>query len=306
MAMQPMCKYCGKPVWGRYITALNAVWHPEHFLCAACHLPIDGSSFSVHEGQPYHSACFVERVLPRCVYCNAPLSGTFLVDAWGNKFCARHEQEYPTCEFCSRLIPPAQQEHSAGKLNSVRCPVCRVRAIETSEQARAAFAGVKRWVGSQGLTFNNLPLSLRLCDRDFLAKYGRALSQPHMLGVTLSTTQSMNGRERRTDIDGVAVLQDLPTPLFEGVVTHELGHVWLIVQAIKGLPTWAEEGFCELLAYRYHMQLNTPESRYHAENIANNPDPVYGEGFRGVRAIADRLGFQHLLETLRATKKMPV
>jgi LIM domain/Protein DA1 len=305
MVAQPVCNYCGKPVGGRYVTALNAVWHPEHFLCAACHLPIDTPSFTIYEGKPYHSTCYIERVLPRCVYCNAPLTEAYLVDHWGNKFCKKHQQEYPTCEFCGRLIPPAQQEHSAGKPNSVRCPICRARAIETSEQARSLFAAVKRWVGSQGLTYNNLPLSLRLCDRNFLAQFAHTRSQPHMLGVTMSTTHTLNGRETRTDIDGVAVLQGLPTPLFEGIVIHELGHVWLIAHTIYELPQWAEEGFCELLTYRYYTQLNTPESLYHAGSIENNPDPVYGEGFRRVRAIADRVGFPRLVETLNTTKRLP-
>ncbi|HLX57434.1 MAG TPA: protein DA1 [Ktedonobacteraceae bacterium] len=102
-----------------------------------------------------------------------------------------------------------------------------------------------------------------------------------------------------------SLLQGLPTPLFEGIVTHELGHVWLAVHAINGLPQRDEEGFCELLAYRYYTQLNTPESLYHASSIEKNPNPVYGEGFRRVRAIAERVGFQQMLETLKATKRLP-
>ena len=115
----------------------------------------------------------------------------------------------------------------------------------------------------------------------------------------------LNGRETHTNVDGVAVLEGLPTPLFDGVVAHELGHVWLIVHGIKGLPQWAEEGFCELLTYRYYKQMNTPESRYRTESMEKNPDPVYGEGFRRVRAIADRVEFSHLLNTLQTSGRLP-
>ncbi len=337
MTARLICKQCGKPVHGGYVTALGAVWHPEHFVCAACNLPFDGASFNVHENKPYHSACYLEQVaprcaacgkpltgryvqsdgkpyhancyrnfvVPRCVYCNEPLMEEYGVDHWGAKFCKKHRKEYPACDFCGRLIPPAQQERSSGKLNSTRCPVCRSRAIETTEQARAAYAGVKHWVGSQGLSFNNLPISLQLCDRAYLAKHGRANGQPHMLGITTSTTHMLNGRETHTNVDGVAVLEGLPTPLFDGVVAHELGHVWLIVHGIKGLPQWAEEGFCELLTYRYYMQMNTPESRYRTESMEKNPDPVYGEGFRRVRAISDRVEFSHLLNTLQTSGRLP-
>ncbi len=369
MTAQLICKQCGKPVLGAYVNALGAVWHPEHFVCAACNLPFDSASFNVHENKPYHHACYLEHVaprcaacgkpltghyvqsggksyhddcyrnvvvprcaacgkpltdryvqsdgksyhddcyrnfvVPRCVYCNEPLMGEYGVDHWGAKFCKKHRQEYPACEFCGRLIPPAQQERHSEKLHSTRCPVCRSRAIETTEQAGVAYAGVKRWVGKQGLTYNNFSLSLQLCNRDYLAKHGRANGQPHMLGVTMSTIHTLNGRETHTDVDGVAVLAGLPTPLFDGVVTHELGHVWLIAHGIKGLPQWAEEGFCELLTYRYYTQLNTPDSRYHSESMEKNPDPIYGEGFRRVRAIADRVGFSNLLNTLQTSGRLP-
>jgi len=109
----------------------------------------------------------------------------------------------------------------------------------------------------------------------------------------------------RAEVNGIAVLQGLPAVLFQGVTAHELGHVWLIVHGIQGLPSWAEEGFCEYLSYRYYYDLNTPESRYHAVSIENNADPVYGEGFRRVRALADALGFPRFLEILRTTKRLP-
>jgi hypothetical protein len=81
--------------------------------------------------------------------------------------------------------------------------------------------------------------------------------------------------------------------------------VWLIVHDIKSLPLWAEEGFCDLLAHRYYTHLNTDESRYHAKGIETNPNPIYGDGFRRVRAIADAMGFQRFVEALQRTKRLP-
>ena len=115
---------------------------------------------------------------------------------------------------------------------------------------------------------NNLPISLELCDSAKLARY---LSEhtliSHSLGATMSTTYLQNGQAVHTEVRGVAVLHGLPSTLFQGVTIHELGHVWLIVQGISNLPAWAEEGFCELLSYRYYTQANTPESRYRASAI---------------------------------------
>src|SRR6266849_3748367 len=68
MAARLICKQCGKAVQRGYVNALGAVWHPEHFVCAACGLPIDSTSFNVHENKPYHPACYIEQVALRCVW----------------------------------------------------------------------------------------------------------------------------------------------------------------------------------------------------------------------------------------------
>lgn len=305
MSSQPICKQCGQPIWGEYLSAPGATWHPAHFLCAACHRPIDTASFNIHEGRAYHPACYLQQAAPRCAYCNAPLTGEYLVDAWGTKFCKRHKNEYLTCSFCGRLIPPEQQERGVQNIDSVRCPICRASAIETILQAQPIFARLKQWVSSQRLTYNNLPLTLELCNRARLAQYMHTRGEPHALGVTMSTAHTLNGQDLRTEVNGIAILHGLPSTLFQGVTIHELGHVWLIAHGIKGLPTWAEEGFCDLLSYRYYIQLDTPESCYHAASIERNPHPIYGDGFRRVRTIADRVGFERLVETLLRAKQLP-
>jgi hypothetical protein len=86
---------------------------------------------------------------------------------------------------------------------------------------------------------------------------------------------------------------------------HELGHVWLIVHDIRGLPIRDEEGFCELLAHRYYQHLDTPDARYHASSIEKNPNPVYGDGFRHIHALAEKYSFSRLLTNLVAEKRFP-
>jgi hypothetical protein len=167
------------------------------------------------------------------------------------------------------------------------------------------FAQVKQWASSQGLVYNNLPLSLELCDRARLAVLLQERNQVHSLGATVSSTYTQNGRVMRAEVGGVAVLRGLPATLFQGVTVHELGHVWLIVHGIENLPSWAEEGFCELLSYRFYTAMNTPESRHQALTTEQNTDPVYGDGFRRVRARADALGFSRFLDSLRTTKRLP-
>lgn len=331
------CKYCGQAVLGEYVTALGETWHPEHFLCAACGKPLRGGKFQVVQGKPYHpecyltyqaprcsycgaaiaesyieyegkyyhSRCYYDHVVPRCVYCHKSLLGRYLVDAWGNKFHTQHQQEYPSCSFCGRLIPPQQQMPGWQFNENQRCPVCRSTAIESAEQAQPLFSQLKSWIGQQGFRFNQLPLRLELCDRSRLEYLLQGRSTVHPLGVTLSSTQMQNGRVLSSRVEGVAVLQGMPATLFAGVVLHELGHVWLTVHRIESLPLWAEEGFCQLLSYRYYVSLDTPEARYRAASIERETDATYGEGFRRMRALAERLGFERLVERLLVAKALP-
>ena len=301
---QSLCKACGKPIWGNALIALNAAWHPEHFICAACQRPINGTSFNVHEGKPYHPTCLVQSVLPRCIFCGKPLVGEFLADQWGNRYCKEHQGEYPACEYCGRLVPPTMRE-SSGQHDAVRCPLCRKSAIETIEDAQPIFSQLKQWISNQGLRYNNLPISLELCGRATLSHYLQEMHDHHTLGVTLSTTYMENGRIVQNKVEKIAVLRGLPSFLFEGVVVHELGHAWLIVHGIQGLPEWAEEGFCELLAYRYYGAQGTDVARYRIESMLRNPDPIYGEGFRRMRTLAKNIGFAQFLEQLRVTKRLP-
>lgn len=333
---RPFCKGCGQSINGYYITALGAAWHPEHFVCAACHQPLDRTQFNVLEGEPYHSECYHERVDPRCAYCHKPITGQYythegapyhvecyrdhvvprcaycgkplmseyLVDHWGTKYCKEHQSQYPTCAFCGRLVPPQQQDQGAQSGERVRCPVCRASAVESLPQARALFQDLMRQLDAKGLRYNNVPLQIDLVDRARLAQLMNGRSGVDALGVTTNSTHMLNRQIVRTEVNGIAVLRGLPSTLFRGVCVHELGHAWLTLLGIQGLPSWAEEGFCELLSYRFYYELNTGESRQHAEGIEKNPDPVYGEGFRRVRAMADRVGFQRFLETLRTTKRM--
>jgi len=298
----PICKRCGQPISGRYLTVLGATWHPEHFLCAACGLPITETRFQLHEQAPYHLACYEREIAPHCVYCGRPLIGEYLIDQWGQKYCKEHEGQYPHCSFCGRLVPSGEREPVTQR---VRCAVCRSTAIETAEAAKPIFRELIQWVGSQGLRYNNLHLSLELCGSEKLASYLQSHSQSHSLGATMSTTYMQDGRVLRSEVRGVAVLLGLPETLFRGVTIHELGHVWLVVQGLYQLPPRSEEGFCELLSYRYYQQLNTPESLYHSGAIEHNSDRIYGDGFRYVNKLAEKYGFPRLLEVLQTTKKLP-
>lgn len=51
--LKKVCAACRKPIVGRSMSALNRVWHPEHFVCAHCNEPFGESNFWEKDNLPY-------------------------------------------------------------------------------------------------------------------------------------------------------------------------------------------------------------------------------------------------------------
>lgn len=307
MSTQVLCKGCGEPIGAAYITALGAPWHREHFRCVGCGRPINGDKFCERNGAPYHTQCHLRLVAPRCDLCGKPFTNQYLVDHWGTKFCPEHKYRYPSCCFCGRLVPANRQLRLSNGCEGVRCLVCRSSAVESVAKAQPIFDRMIEWANNQGLTYKGLRLHIELGNQSELARGQGGDGNIHTLGATEFKTYALFGLlSLGTQVDAVTVVCGMPAALFEAVVAHELGHVWLAIHGLDGFPSWAVEGFCEVLAHRRLTQIATAESRYYAMIIEKSTDPVYGDGFRRVRSVAGTVGFHRLVETLRTTRRLPM
>jgi hypothetical protein len=242
-----------------------------------------------------HEAC--ARVsLPRCAVCAAPLEGTYLVDAWGEGYCPAHASRLPACPFCAGLM--TRGGAPAGD-PTPRCERCLAAAVSTAPEARVGFDRAREWLRRQGLATSGVDLQFRLVDRQEL----RSGPQP-IDGLCFGRTKAARGPARPPAIT-VMIARGLPRTVYAGTCVHELGHVWLRQRGIDTLPAWDEEGFCELLSWRYFAALGTREGRYHCRGIEESAHPVYGEGFRRVRALCQQYSFPHLVNDLARHKRLP-
>lgn len=297
----PRCRGCGQPIRGDFVTALEAPWHRACFVCVACHRPITGS-FHVRDGQPLHPTCFAERYNPRCGYCRTPLMGRYLVDGWGTPFCPEHREQYAECRFCGRLVPEVARTRRAGRRQE-RCSACALTAVEGAAHGQRVLGPVIDWLAGQGVRLRQRDFPLRvLASAEFAQSPGY---RPNRLGFTQSTHYQRNGRVVRAEVLYVAVLAGMPQALFEAVGAHEVGHVWLAQHGIVGLTERDAEGFCELLAHRYLTAQGGAEHAFYARRIAENDDPVYGDGFRALDKVAQRVGLPALAGNLRSKKRLP-
>ena len=279
-----ICRGCQQLVAGRYLTALDAVWHPEHFVCGACSHPIDTGGFIAVDGVPYHPDCHATRFAPRCCFCSKPMAGSFSEDAWGRQFCAHHADEFPRCALCGRL---ADGKRLASRIAAAgqECAVCLETAVHELSRAQDSLRVVIAWAARLGMAVPVVPLGL--CDRSTLVETSGE-ADPHRLGCTsIRKTVSSLG-SIQTEILSINVLLDLPYVLFGSVLAHEIGHAWLHLSGVDGLGPVHEEGFCQFLAHLWLGQGSSPEHRFHARQIEQSEDSVYGAGFQVVTPADSR------------------
>ncbi|MGC8794147.1 MAG: protein DA1 [Bryobacteraceae bacterium] len=164
------------------------------------------------------------------------------------------------------------------------------QAVERVAEARALFEPVSRWARELGMRFYGMPIQVRLrpARQAEAGKLGRTIQQRLWSGRKLL----------RNRIYGIEISRGLSPLRFQGVVAHELGHVWLAVHRIR-LPLVLEEGFCELLAHRFYTDLGGQEARRYAQEIETNPDPIYGGGFRYVQRVLGPAGPERVLRERR-------
>jgi hypothetical protein len=270
MGNDQRCEACGKPVGRAWVTAEGKVWHPEHFTCSLCRQPL------------------TER------YSRS--------DLWPDwRICGRHGSLIP-CDCCGRAFPGAHNDPAVLD----RCEICLRAAVERDSDARDRFHRSVGWLKKQGLEGDGkAALKLHLVDARWLHANHAGAAGGQTLGVAQSRYVDYGNGRRDYTHEGIAVLRGLPDPQFEGVVIHELGHAWLTIRGVHGLPQRDEEGFCQMLAHRFYRRSPHPAAAGYAVGIEQSPDPIYGDGFRAVHHLVEQVGFDRVIRSLADEGRFP-
>ena len=95
----------------------------------------------------------------------------------------------------------------------------------------------------------------------------------------------------------VYILDGMSPCLFKETLAHECGHVWLNDRNSRLNRSGIQEveGFCNLLAYKVLLFEFSEESKTTRQNMLDNPDPIYGDGFRMMKQRADMEGWSNFL-----------
>ena len=300
-----ICLHCSKVLPNIWIDYKGGKYHESCYRlhiqphCAACYKAIK-SQFTEQGGKKYHLDCYRNHVLPKCVICIRPLDDIYLIDSWGNQFHERHDTRTPICFSCGRVISKVTSNGGC-RLKDGRfiCSICGQTSVSTVNQVRKARDSALRILSSIGIRDFPREVGIRLVDRLELNRLTKGMSlhtRGEMRGLTKSLETLENNRRVSTK-HTIFLLKELPALELQGILAHELMHIWLFEKNAK-LNHRDTEGFCNLGNYLVYSRNPSSMASYLLKNLETDADPVYGEGFRLQQRKLDELGWPRFLTAI--------
>ena len=241
-----------------------------------------------------------------CSICNNTLSGRYYVDAWDNKICESHfNKDAVHCTSCSAFTR-SENVLTDGR---VLCKTCFGSAIKKGD----SFENLKKFVVSSlfNAGFNDLrmeDITFEIVTTQKMAEIRNEPVNVQFKGYTYSTVTTsttagiLSGiKSSQTFIHKIYILTHLNKEEFAATLAHEILHAWLTQNGIK-MSKKLEEGFCNIGCYVIYTYLPGAIAKMYLKSLHENPDPIYGDGFREMFGHFKRLGWQEQIKNVREKK----
>lgn len=199
----------------------------------------------------------------RCDYCSQYLSGTYLINFWGDKFHENHDKVGAHCKSCTSLIMPNSGSYIMEDGSKI-CSHCLPEAILDIIQMERCIKAVFQFYKMGDIYFQEDLIEFKLVLDNQLPK------------KVLGEYTYLDGRYT------IKILKGLSKTIFCGVLTHELMHVYLKMLNINILLP-EEEGLCEVARYFALKTIGGQLSNAYLHAMEKSEDPIYGYGFKLIR-----------------------
>ncbi len=306
------CAVCGKPIRGQYVKSDGksfcgqACYEKTLPRCSVCG-KVCRTVYRSPAGKVFCSELCFESTMPGCGLCGLKLKGKyFLLETpdGPRRYCGECAA-LPRC-FACRLPARGGTVLPDGR---VSCPACARTALTDPGEMAALFEDTR--VKTSKLLGGPTPCRLHflVADRPMReAKNGGRTDSPpgtEELGLYAYEKKSQQllrgdrviGERVTGERCAVYILDRLPPGRFVETAAHEVAHDWMRHNAPGVRDELLREGFAEYVA----SQVNLAEGRSGLNRrMEQNPDPVYGAGYRAVRDAVKELGFERVLENLRS------
>ncbi len=233
----------------------------------------------------------VDDLTPKnCAVCGKMVVGHCRVDKWGQLF--HNECEFMPCLNCGRATS-LNDTHLP--YNRHVCSHCIDKVVRKDAHIQWVYDRVQEIFGHNFLSLpGRIPVEIVSPDQMLKLHNSRDTSRIPS-GLTRSGGAGFFGAKMHHK---VYMLDYQHKVVFGGVLAHELLHVWQNEHHTVLPPNYCE-GFCNLGTYLFYGYLDNELSRVHMEQMMNNPDPIYGDGFREVKQIFETEGGKNLENTIK-------
>ncbi|MFC5287072.1 protein DA1 [Actinokineospora guangxiensis] len=214
----------------------------------------------------------------------------------GEATCASHPV-VSRCALCARPGPGMGASGWSGWGIGSRCPRCSAGAIETQHDARARIPVVRAAMADIGIALTRR-VRVTLADPAKLSRTPNA--PPGVLGLT----HQLGGPSGFATV-AIEIASGLTPTHFGATLAHEIGHAWLAERTADVISPLLEEGVCEVFAGAWLKRRPDPLAASLRDAMAANPDPVYGAGYRAVRAAVAAKGIRAVLHSVTRSGSLP-
>lgn len=216
----------------------------------------------------------------RCVVCGNVIIGSYYEDEMGNKVCFQHKDKAVYCLSCGCICSKEKATY-IGQRQYI-CESCSSHSPQDSD-IQGISTYVRKVLSDAGIV--DIPaFNLHRVELDVLQK---------MTGEPCEGLARYNGVQC-----DIYILNCLSRTCYASVLAHEMLHLWQYKNKISARKDICE-GFCNLGSYEVLKSIGTQVARARIANMEKNPDPVYGDGFRKVKAVYERSGWAEVLKKIK-------
>lgn len=223
-----------------------------------------------------------------CCICGHEINGAYFIDPYNRPACKCHSDTQ--CFCCGRFCSPTKSLQV--KRYGYLCPHCEVRMVKRDSAVRMAKV-INDFYCQEKI--KTPPYRLFLISSEEMVQRDKSNKYPPCGLATYGfNSENENGR---TYI--VYVLSSISRTLAASIIAHEVLHLWQYELGIEA-PDDISEGFCNLGAYLFLQYIQREESLHQGEYLIKNQDPIYGQGFRNMKAIFDCGGWSMAIQHLKS------
>lgn len=215
----------------------------------------------------------------KCSFCGKQIQGKYFYDWAGHSICSSHEHLIPMCASCDQYCLSGSKDIGMGLRICSHCQQYHIDRVNADKivnyikdlYSKTPIGSVTNW-------------RLKMIDESTLFK--------------LTHNKNTRGLAKACGSEyTIYVYQELSRVAFANVLAHEMLHVFQYTNHYYPSQDVCE-GFCNLGSYIVMQSIGNSEAKARMNNLENNPDIIYGDGFRKVLGVYRQGGWPAAIRLL--------